>query len=365
MKRSVKTKRTIYVTQTFLPKFTVYQNYLKQIWNSHQLTNNGPLVRQLEQQLAKYLHVKHCLFVSNGTIALQLAIRGLNLHGEIITTPFTYVATANAILWEQCTPVFVDIEPNTYTMNADQIEKSITKKTSAILAVHVYGFPCNIHTIEKIAKKHHLKVIYDAAHAFGATYKKKPLASYGDVATLSFHATKIFHTGEGGAVITNNDVVAKKVSLYRAFGHVYDTYYTYGINAKNSELHAALGLSILPSIPNIIKRLKHIAGIYSKALQTTKLVIPHVDTDTETNYAYYPVIFPSTKTVLKTLKALQTNNVFPRRYFFPALNTLPFLNPKRCPQAESVASRVLCLPIYAALDDASVYTIASIIKSCV
>jgi dTDP-4-amino-4,6-dideoxygalactose transaminase len=354
----------IQVTQSFLPKFSVYQRYLKQIWKNHHLTNNGPLVKKLEVQLRRYFHVKHCIYVSNGTIALQLAIRALNLHGEIITTPFTYVATANSIIWEHCTPIFVDIETDTLTIDVTKIEPAITKKTCAIMGVHVYGFPCDVTTITKIASKYKLKVIYDAAHAFGTIYRNKSLMSYGNVSTLSFHATKLFHTAEGGAIITNNDKLAKKIMLYRAFGHIYDEYFTFGINGKNSELHAAMGLSIFPSLPMILKRLKQISKLYDSYLEATSLKLLHCDDHTEINHSYYPIIFPKNSLLLRVMAKLKKNNIYPRRYFYPSLNTLPFLHPNDCPQSESIASRILCLPLYVKLSNSSATRIASIVRSC-
>ena len=353
----------IQVTQSFLPKLSVYLPYLKKIWKQHRLTNNGPLVTQLETTLQQYFHVKHCIYVANGTMALQLAIRALDLHGEIITTPFTYVATANAIMWEYCMPVFVDIIPDTCTIDPKAIERAITKKTCAIMAVHVYGFPCDVDTIAKIAKKHKLKVIYDAAHAFGSLYKKKHLVSFGDISTLSFHATKLFHTGEGGAVITNSDKLAKKIKLYRAFGHTYDTYTTYGINAKNSELHAAMGLSIFPSLPAIYKKLTQRSNLYDTYFTGTSLKLPASGIHTKVNHAYYPVIFKTEAALRNVVRALEKKHIYPRRYFYPSLNTLPFLHTNTCPKSESIASRVLCLPLYATLPATSVKTIATIVRS--
>lgn len=358
------TSSHIQVTQSFLPKLSTYLPYLKQIWKQHRLTNNGPLAAQLETTLEKYFHVQHCIYVANGTIALQLAIRALDLHGEIITTPFTYVATANAIMWEYCTPVFVDITPDTLTIDPNKIERAITKKTCAILAVHVYGIPCDVEAIAKIAAKHKLKVIYDAAHAFGTLYKKKHLVSFGDIATLSFHATKLFHTGEGGAVITSSAKLAKKVKLYRAFGHTYDTYTTYGINAKNSELHAAMGLSIFPSVPSILKKLAHLSSVYDACFTGTSLRVPAANIHTNINHAYYPVIFPTKAVLQKAMRALEKKHIYPRRYFYPSLNTLPFLRPNSCPTSKDIASRILCLPLYATLPETAVKTIATIVLSC-
>jgi len=353
----------INVTQSFLPNFSVYQRYLKKIWKTHTLTNQGPLSLLLEKKLRKYFGVKHVFLTSNGTIALQIAIRALDLHGEIITTPFTYVATATSIVWEHCKPVFVDIDRETLTIDPKGIENAITKKTCAVMGVHVYGFPCDVTAIEKIAKKNRLKVIYDAAHAFGTLYKNKSVLSYGDISTLSFHATKLFHTGEGGAIITNDDTLAEKISLYRSFGHVGDTYYTFGINGKLSELHAAMGLSILPGISVIMKKRKQISRTYDSFLQNTSLVLPRPLQTTIRNYAYYPVVFPTEQLLLKTINRLHKHRIFPRRYFYPSLNTLSYLNPSSCPISESTASRVVCLPLYPELSKSSVTHIASLMTS--
>jgi dTDP-4-amino-4,6-dideoxygalactose transaminase len=336
---------------------------MKQIWKSHRLTNNGPLSVLLENKLKKYFKVRHLFFVSNGTMALQMAIRALDLKGEIITTPFTYVATATSIVWEHCVPVFVDINKEAFTIDPKRIEKAITPKTCAIMGVHVYGYPCDVRAIGKIAKKHRLKVIYDAAHAFGTMYRNKSLVSYGDVSTLSFHATKLFHTVEGGAVITNNDNIAKKISLYRAFGHVGDTYYTFGINGKNSEFHAAMGLSIFPKITLIMKRRKYISNLYDSHFRKTKLLLPKPIENTVHNYSYYPVLFPTKRSLKKAVNQLHKFNIFPRRYFYPSLNTLPYLHPSSCPISESVSSRILCLPIYPELSKTSIDHIAYIVNS--
>ena len=353
----------INVTQSFLPDFSVYQKYLKKIWRCRQLTNHGPLSLLLENKLKKIFNARHLFLVSNGTIELQIAIRALDLQGEIITTPFTYIATASSIVWEHCLPVFIDINKDTLTIDTQQIERAITPKTCAIMGVHVYGFPCDVTAIDKIAQKYNLKVIYDAAHAFGTQYRKKSITSYGNISTLSFHATKLFHTVEGGAIITNNDTVAKKISLYRTFGHIGDTYYSIGINGKNSELHAAMGLSIFPKISMIIRKRRKITKLYNSYFQGTSLVLPTPIKNTAYNYAYYPVIFPNEQLLKKALYQLHKKNIFPRRYFYPSLNTLPYLNPSRCPISESISSRILCLPLYPELSKNTAHRIASIITS--
>lgn len=352
----------INVTKTYLPPFEEYSRHLKKIWKRGWITNNGEFARELEERLNEYFGVKHLFFVSNGTMALQLAIRALDLSGEIITTPFSYVATTTAILWEHCTPVFADIDRDSWCINPSLIEPLITRKTQAILATHVYGLPCNIEAIMKIAKRHKLKVIFDSAHAFGTVYRNRQLGSYGDVSTLSFHATKLFHTVEGGAVITDDDKVAKKISLYRSFGHVYDDYFSVGINAKNSEFHAAMGLCVLDKTGEFIKKTKAHSLYYDTLLPWNKLAKPSIPATTKYNYSYYPVLFESEKTMMKVKRALEENDIFPRRYFYPALNKLPYIKAARCPVAEDYASRVLCLPLYADLLQKEIKKIAGIVS---
>ena len=265
----------ITVTKTFLPPFQDYIKTLKRAWRKGWVTNNGELVRELEGKLKEYLGVKHLLFCSNGTIVLQMALKALGITKEVITTPFSYVATLNAIIWEGCTPVCVDIRPDTLCINEAKIESAITENTEAIVATHVYGFPCNIEKIEKIATKHHLKVIYDGAHAFGCTYKGKSLLNFGDISTCSFHATKVFHTVEGGCIICQDDDLFKKLSLYRSFGHIGDEYHSVGINAKNSEFHAAMGLIVLPYLKSLISSRKKIIERYISELSSLDLELPN------------------------------------------------------------------------------------------
>lgn len=337
----------INVTQTFLPPFEEYTAILKRAWDKGWITNNGELVRELEAKLKDYLGVKHLLFCCNGTIVLQMAIKALGLTKEIITTPFSYVATANAIAWEGCTPVFVDIEPETYTIDPEKIERAITENTEAILATHVYGFPCRIDAIQAMANKYGLKVIYDGAHAFGCTYKGQSLLSFGDISTCSFHATKLFHTVEGGCVITNNDALAEKLTHFRQFGHIYDEYFDIGINGKNSELHAAMGLAIWPYLPKILAHKRKIAQVYSKFLPDDVRSFPVLESDQfKWNFSYQPVIFSNLDNMMRAKSILEHNGYWPRRYFYPSLNTLPFLakTGARFQISESVAERVLCLP---------------------
>ncbi|WP_439580847.1 DegT/DnrJ/EryC1/StrS family aminotransferase [Dyadobacter bucti] len=355
----------INVTKTFLPDQEKYLQYVREIWERGYVTNNGPLLQELEAQLKDYLQVDHLYFCGNGTIVLQIAIKALEITGEVITTPFSYVATSNAILWENCTPVFVDIDAKTFNINADLIEASITPATTAILATHVYGNPCDIEKIEEIAKKHNLKVIYDAAHAFGVKYKNRSLLSYGDLSTCSFHATKVFHTTEGGALISNHPELDRKLALLRAFGHQGDEHYLYaGINGKNSEFHAAMGLCNLPHVPEIISARKEIFDAYDSILNWDILFKPVMHPEIEYNYAYYPVVFPSEEVMKNVMEALRVENIIPRRYFYPSLNTLSFM-PRQiaCPVSEDIAVRVLSLPLYVGLPYSDVERISNIINS--
>ena len=354
------------VTKTTLPSLEVYAAYLEQIWQAGQLTNNGPLCRQLTFDIASYLRVSNLELVTNGTLALQLAIKALNLKGEIITTPYSYVATTNSILWEGCEPVFVDIEPQTFCINSELIEAAITKKTSAILATHVYGYPCDVVRIQQLADKHKIKVIYDAAHAFGVRLAGESILQYGDCSTLSFHATKLFHTVEGGAVVCKDAEVTKRVFLMKKFGHIgEDDYLDIGINAKMSELHAAMGLCVLPKVNEIIASRKECSGWYDEQLEGSLLQRPVPRVGLEYNYSYYPVIFPSHDVMMKVRQALLDNGIGPRRYFSPSLNTLPFLKPelkRACPMSENISSCVLCLPLYVGLSKAEIDVVCDLIR---
>ncbi|WP_234734309.1 DegT/DnrJ/EryC1/StrS family aminotransferase [Tellurirhabdus bombi] len=358
----------INVTKSYLPDLDDYVGYLKGIWERVHLTNNGPLLQELEEQLKNYLGVKHLFFCSNGTVVLQMAIKAMNITKEVITTPFSYCATTHTIIWEQCTPVFADILPSDYTIDPAQIERVITEDTEAILATHVYGNACQIEAIQKIADKHHLKVIYDGAHTFGANYNGQSLLSYGDVSTCSFHATKVFHTVEGGIIICHDDALAEKLSLYRSFGHRNDDYFDIGINAKNSEFHAAMGLCVLPKVPDLIAARKERFSWYDAQLNWDKLSKPAQAEGLDYNYAYYPITFTTEAELLAARDALNEVKIFPRRYFYPSLNTLPFIQAygsrsnQPCPVSEDMSLRVLCLPMYPDLDRTDVDRICTIIN---
>jgi len=352
----------INVTKPYLPPYDEYEKQLKAIWERNWLTNNGPCVQELEQELKKYLGVKHLLFVGNGTIALQIAIKALAPKGEIITTPFSYVATTNSILWEGSKPVFADIKQTDLNIDPEKIVPLINGNTTAILATHVYGNPCDTDAIEKIAREHGLKVIYDGAHAFGTIYKDRSLLSYGDIVTCSFHATKLFHTVEGGAIITNDDEMAEKMTLYRQFGHTGDEYFSIGINGKNSEFHAAMGLCVLPKMEAIINDRKISAALYDNLLKGLPLQQPVSLSDTTYNHSYYPVIFESEEKMLHVKSVLEKNGIGTRRYFFPSLNDLPQYKGEPCPISESVSKRVLALPMYYEAHKKDVTSVCDCIK---
>lgn len=353
----------INVTKTYLPQLDEYIKYLEKIWASGWLTNNGELVQELEAKLTEYLGVPYIHYVTNGTIAIQIALRALDIQGEVITTPFSYVATTNAILWEHCDPVFVDIDPKTLCINPKLIEDSITERTQAILAVHVYGYPCDVEAIDGIAKKHNLKVIYDAAHAFGCKLNGSSLLNYGDISTLSFHATKLFHTVEGGAIVAQTPQLADTLNKMKSFGHLGDEYYTVGLNGKNSEFHAAMGLCVLPNVAGIIQSRREICGTYDSELSDLGIIFSNTPDLYEYNYAYYPVLFRDEEQLLAVKQELNSNQINPRRYFYPSLNTLPFLKTRQsCPVSEDISSRVLCLPLYYGLEKQAVCKISSLIR---
>ncbi|MGN6800609.1 MAG: DegT/DnrJ/EryC1/StrS family aminotransferase [Ginsengibacter sp.] len=346
-----------------MPPFEEYTSILKRAWNNGWITNNGELVQELEQKLKEYLGVKHLWLTSNGTVVLQMALKALNITKEVITTPFSYVATTNAILWEGCTPVFVDINANTCCVDARQIEAAITENTQAILLTHVYGFPCDVDMIESIAAKHNLKIIYDGAHAFGCNYKGQSLLSFGDISTCSFHATKLFHTVEGGCIICNDDELAEKLLHYRQFGHIGEEYFSIGINGKNSEFHAAMGLAVLPKMQQIIAKRKRVFELYNRLLNSNEISKPTLPKEISYNFSYYPVIFKSEVVLLKVKEALLQNEISARRYFYPSLNQLPFLDKYRpCEISESISRRVLTLPLYDDLTESDTRRIADIVN---
>lgn len=354
----------INVTKTFLPPIEKYNKQVQRAWDNQWLTNRGELVLELEEKLKQHLNVKNIIVTNNGTIPLQIALKLLGKGGEIITTPFSYVATTAAIVWENCTPVFVDIHPEYLTIDETKIEEAITPKTTAILATHVFGNPCHVEAIEVIAKKYNLKVIYDAAHCFGVTYKKKSLFDYGDVSASSFHATKLFHTGEGGALFANDKDLQHQLFYSHNFGHNGSlAFHGLGINGKMSELQAAMGLSVLPYMDTILAERKKVVGFYNANLDFSKLQPLKVRENTSWNYSYYPVVFQSEEQLLRVEKSLNNNQVIPRRYFCPSLNTIDYTKGQTMPLSERIASRIMCLPLYVGLSEDDLERIVTLINT--
>jgi dTDP-4-amino-4,6-dideoxygalactose transaminase len=352
----------INVTKPFLPPKKEYLKFIDEIWKRNWLTNNGPIVNELELQLKRYLGLEHLLYLSNGTIALQIAIKALELKGEIITTPFSYVATTSSIVWENCKPVFVDIDEGSLNINPVLIEAAITDQTTAILATHVYGNPCDIDAIQYIADKHGLKVIYDAAHCFGTTYHGKSVFEYGDISTISFHATKLFHTIEGGAVVTKSPELTNIMSKLRNFGHkTSESFMNAGVNGKNSEFHAAMGLVNLKYIDEVLAKRKEQQFLYFKKLENLDIRFIELNNKSSFNYAYLPIIFPTEEILLEAVKALNNQYIYPRRYFYPSLNTLHYVNNVSCPVSEDISKRVLTLPLFYDLSNATINTICRIL----
>ncbi|CAM3386185.1 UDP-4-amino-4-deoxy-L-arabinose--oxoglutarate aminotransferase [Flavobacterium longum] len=352
----------INVTRTFLPPIDAYQQFVQRAWDKQWLTNRGELVLELEEKLKGYLSVNNIIITNNGTVPLQIALKLLGNGGEIITTPFSYVATTAAIVWENCTPVFVDIDPVHFTIDETKIEAAITPRTTAILATHVFGNPCHLEAIEAIAKKHHLKVIYDAAHAFGVTYKGKSVFDFGDVSTCSFHATKLFHTGEGGAMFCTDAALFHKLFYSHNFGHNGPlAFHGLGVNGKISELQAAMGLAVFPHLAEIIATRKFAVDFYDNHLNS-QLQRMKIREGVHWNYSYYPVIFEHETTLLAVMEALNKESIFPRRYFYPSLNTIDYTAGQSMPVSESIAARILCLPLYANMDAADLQRIVSTIN---
>lgn len=348
-KRSAPEHQVINVTKAFLPPQEEYLHWLNKVYASHVLTNNGPIHRELEETLLARFEVPYLRLMANGTLALQLAIRALGVKGRVITTPFSYVATTSAILWEGCEPVFVDIDPRTCCIDPTLIEAAITPDTTAILATHVYGIPCDVEAIDIIAKRHGLKVIYDAAHAFDVSYKGRSILQWGDASTLSFHATKLFHTVEGGAVVLHQEDHDKALRLLRSFGHIGDDHFTLGMNAKMSEVHAAMGMAVLPHVASIIEARKRIFQAYDVGLVGVGLEQPVIPGGVDHNFAYYPVFLPSAAEREKAIADLAVQGIIARRYFYPSLNTLPYVQLQTMAVSEDLATRVLCLPLYSGL----------------
>ena len=353
----------INVTKTYLPNKEKYKKYIDEIYENGWLTNNGPLVQRLEKRLAEYLGVKNIILVSNGTVALEIAYRTLDIKGFAITTPFSFVATTSSLVTNNILPIFADIDPNTFNLDPKNIEKLITPNTSAIVPVHVFGNACEVEQIEKIANKHNLKVVYDAAHAFDVKYKNQSVLNYGDISTLSFHSTKLFHSIEGGALIINDDELVQKARYLINFGIKNTEEIPHlGTNAKMNEFEAAMGLCVLDEIENIKNSRKEVYETYQKELNGIVQFQEQNKNATE-NYSYFPIVFKTEEQLLKVQKALNDENIFPRRYFYPSLDTLEYIEPKQeCKISRDISKRILCLPIYAELEQNIQDTIIEIIK---
>lgn len=353
----------INVTKTYLPDKEKYKKYIDEIYENCWVTNNGTLVQKLEKRLAEYLGVKNIVLVSNGTVALEIAYRTLGLKGFVITTPFSFVATTSSLVTNQLLPIFADIEKNTFNINPKKIEKLITLNTSAILSVHVFGNACNVEEINKIASKYNLRVIYDAAHAFDVKYKEQSILNYGDISTLSFHATKLFHTIEGGALIINDDELVQKARYLINFGIKNQEEIPHlGTNAKMNEFEAAMGLCVLDDMEKIKNKRKSLIENYKKELKGLVQFQEQNDHATE-NYSYFPILFKSEKELLKIQKALNSEQIFPRRYFYPSLDTLEYIEPKQeCKISRDISKRILCLPVYYDLENEIQIQIITIIK---
>ncbi|MCU0773175.1 MAG: DegT/DnrJ/EryC1/StrS family aminotransferase [Ideonella sp.] len=354
----------IHVTQPSLAPLDEFLPYLREIWSTGVMTHNGPFLQRLERELASRFDVPDVVCVANATVAMQIALRALDVtDGEVITTPFTFVATANIIRWERCTPVFVDIEPGTWNLDPAQVEAAITPRTKAILPVHVFSAPCAVEAIDEIARRRGLKVIYDAAHATDVRRQGRSLMTFGDVSCLSFHATKLFNTCEGGACITRDPELARRLRRMRFFGfdegkEIVDD----GMNGKLTEIGAALGLANLKYIDQVKANRRRKYELYLSCLEGRENICFHTYDPDEYNYSYMPVIFDSETTLLRVEAFLKARGVTPRRYFWPALHLVRAVNPNghrgSLPVAEKISSTVLCLPLYDTLADDDVRQVA-------
>jgi len=343
----LQTKTPIYVTQPTLAPLADVTALLEGVWSSGVMTHNGPLVRQFERECVEQLGLTRMVAVANGTLAIQMAIRVLELSGEIITTPFTFVATINAILWEHCTPIFVDIDPETLNIDHEKIKEAITAKTVAIMPVHVFGNPCEVENIQAIADQYGLKVIYDAAHAVGVDYKGQSLLNYGDISTTSFHATKILNTAEGGGCVAANEELHKRLQEIRFFGYNESKEIVRnGFNGKMTEVHAAVGIANLAYLSRALADRKEKYLFYRSLLESCPSV-GFQKINESSNYSYFPIILDSEEKVLQVEKQMQAQGVYPRRYFYPSVNTYKaIINYQSMPVSERIAKRILCLPLY-------------------
>ena len=368
-----KDQQPVYVTRPALPPLEEYLEYLERIWASRVLTNNGPFHQEFEKELADYLGVRYLSLFANGTLALVTALQALGITGEVITTPFSFVATTHSLWWNNIKPVFVDIEPDYFTIDPDRIEAAITPQTTAIMPVHVYGNPCRTDAIEKIATRHGLKVIYDAAHTFGVTVNGGSILNNGDLSILSFHATKTFNTIEGGAIICHDEETKRHIDHLKNFGFEDEvTVVEPGINAKMNELQAAYGLVQLKHINEYIEERKSIAEQYREGLAGVRGIRYLNDIEgIRHSYTYFPILINTEhygRNRDELYEMLRSHNIYGRRYFYPLISqfptyrNLPSSDPVKLPVATQAAGQVICLPIYPGLNSSQVERIVSLIK---
>lgn len=358
----------INVTKAYLPDREKYKSYIDQIFDSGRLTNHGVQSLELERRLKEYLGVQNILLVSNGTLALQIAYKVLGLRGDVLTTPFSFVATTSTLVWEGLQPIFVDIDKESLNLDASQIEKQITPNTTAIVATHVFGNACDIEQIEWVAKRHKLKVVYDAAHAFGVNYDGSSILNHGDASTISFHSTKLFHTIEGGAIVFKDAEMYQKAKRAINFGIVSETEINgLGINSKLNEFQSAMGLCVLDDIDKIFCRRKERYEFYLNELSNIKSIGYQKRNENSTNnFSYFPVLFENEEVLLKVVKELNQNDIYPRRYFNPSLDTLSYLvNNQVMNISNDVSKRILCLPFYDSLELRDQQTIVELIRKVV
>lgn len=355
----------INVTKTYLPDINKYQSYIEKIFQNGWLTNNGQFVQELQQELSEYLGVNNLLLVSNGTLALQVAYKVLNLRGRVITTPFSFVATTSSLVWENLEPVFADIDPQTFNIDPMEVEKKLSAHVSGIVATHVYGNACDVEALEHLARKQGIPLVFDAAHAFGVRNDKHSILNHGDISIISFHSTKIFHTIEGGALVFKDRNVFERAKKMINFGIESPTLVSeLGINCKMNEMEAAMGLCVLQDVDAIIEARKVRAEIYNQALlELDGLQFQKRNLNFLNNYSHYPVAFQNEEVLLKVMKKLNNEGIYPRRYFYPSLNTLPYFQERQeMPVSEDLTKRIVCLPLYHDLDEAVQSKIISVIK---
>lgn len=355
----------IHVTRPFLPNIKDFFAKIESIWTSKHLTNDGPLHKELEKNLCSYLKIQDLCLVNNCTNGLLMCMNEFEPNSEIITTPFSFIATTSSIIWSKFIPVFCDINKDFLFIDINKIENLITKKTKAILATHVFGNTGNIEKLEKLCKRNNLKLIFDAAHSFGVKYKKKSILEYGDLSVVSFHATKLYHTIEGGAIYAKNHEIIKKLKIVKNFGYENHEIKELGINSKLSEFNCAMGLCNLVHIKQIIDYRKKICKLYDNELSVLfdnkKIKKPTLNKNIDWNYSYYPIIFNKESCLIKVMEIMKSHNIFPRRYFYPSLNTVKFLKSKKMKISEDISTKILCLPLYNDITKNSVKTISKIL----